>query len=169
MYLYDNDKSLPDNFQNAFSWRGVYVMIEEKQIEPLPTSAENTIDITNWFVLMREDFNDLFNRYFVLPPLLPIHHQFEESVYTEMHFLRSAFPADNRSRLRYIPNTAYRCKHFYEHDKRDDQELPIYEIKQSRKRKVAKSASSGHFNTLPKRSNVDKFKYRSGLKAQKYR
>jgi hypothetical protein len=33
----------------------------------------------------------------------------------------------------------------------------------------AKSARSGHFNTLPKRPLVDKFKHRCGPKAQKHR
>jgi len=33
----------------------------------------------------------------------------------------------------------------------------------------AKSARSGHFNTLPKRPKVDKFKHRCGPKAQKHR
>jgi hypothetical protein len=33
----------------------------------------------------------------------------------------------------------------------------------------AESARAGHLNTLPKRPNVDKFKHRSGAKAQKPR
>ncbi|CAF4393872.1 unnamed protein product, partial [Adineta steineri] len=33
----------------------------------------------------------------------------------------------------------------------------------------AQSARLGHFNTLPQRPKVDKFKHRSGPKAQKHR
>ncbi|CAF2115391.1 unnamed protein product [Rotaria magnacalcarata] len=45
-------------------------------------------------------------------------------------------------------------------DNRNDEKLCINEVQ---------SARSGHFNTLPKRPKVDKFKHRFGPKAQKYR
>jgi hypothetical protein len=42
-------------------------------------------------------------------------------------------------------------------------------LKKNRWTDEAQLARSGHFNTLPKRPNVDKFKHRTGPKAQKYR
>ena len=45
----------------------------------------------------------------------------------------------------------------------------IDELKCNRKLEEAQSARSGRFNTLPKRPKIDKFKHRSGPKAQKYR
>jgi len=51
----------------------------------------------------------------------------------------------------------------------DDKELHIEQIKQEQKKNEAKSARSQRFNTLPKQANINKFKPRSGPKAQKYR
>ncbi|CAF0761309.1 unnamed protein product [Adineta steineri] len=57
----------------------------------------------------------------------------------------------------------------------DDFVMSLYNLQkeqeqeQERKKKEAQSARSGRFNTLPKRPKVDKFKHRSGPKAQKYR
>jgi hypothetical protein len=50
-----------------------------------------------------------------------------------------------------------------------DQHLNNYEPEQEQQKMEAKSARSGHFNTLPKRPKVDKFKHRCGAKAQKHR
>jgi hypothetical protein len=51
----------------------------------------------------------------------------------------------------------------------DDEDLSIYQTKRIFKQIEARSARSGHFNTLPKRPKIDKFKHRCGPKAQKYR
>lgn len=48
-------------------------------------------------------------------------------------------------------------------------EQPTNEIKQNREIWEARAARSGHFNTLPKRPKIDKFKHRCGPKVKKYR
>jgi len=52
---------------------------------------------------------------------------------------------------------------------RDDNQLLIDELKRDRKKEEAQSARLGRFNTLSKRSMLDKFKHRYRPKSQKYR
>ena len=40
IYLYGDDQPLPNNFQNAFAWKGVYVLIEEDHTSPLSASSK---------------------------------------------------------------------------------------------------------------------------------
>ncbi|CAF0846763.1 unnamed protein product [Adineta steineri] len=42
IYLYEDDQSLPDNFQNVFTWKGVYMQTEENHIGPLSASSKKT-------------------------------------------------------------------------------------------------------------------------------
>jgi hypothetical protein len=51
----------------------------------------------------------------------------------------------------------------------DVREFDINELKRDPRKEEAQLARSGHFNTLPRRPNVDRFKHRSGPKAQKHR
>ena len=52
---------------------------------------------------------------------------------------------------------------------RDERKTIINELKRNPRKEEAQSARSGRFNTSSAQIKVDKFKYRCGPKAQKYR
>ncbi|CAF3314667.1 unnamed protein product [Rotaria sp. Silwood2] len=143
MYLCNDDKPLPDNFSNTFSWRGVYVLKEDERSDLLSTSSKDT-SLYNLFQRIGEiyDWQNIMSSYEI--PILS---------FPRMHFF-SARRSYRRRNFRYI--------YSYE-------ESSINENEENRKKNEAREARSGHFNTLPTRPKVDKFKHQFGLKTQQYR
>ncbi|CAF2692412.1 unnamed protein product [Rotaria sp. Silwood2] len=142
MYLYDDDKPLPDDFCNTFAWRGAYVpeaddgtdcLSASSKIIPCSSSSERTNSIND--TLTTYDFIDIpgFANWCISP-------------------------------ISFASNDFYN-KLFFSYC----EVLPIYQNKKNLKNVDAQSARSKRFNTLPARPKVDKFKHRCGPKAQKYR
>ncbi|CAF0779911.1 unnamed protein product [Adineta steineri] len=138
-YLDNKDQSLPPNFNNTFGWKGIYVSKDN-----VDTNAQHTHD-------MRRMVRDIQSEYSAI-----INYQLEQ--YRQ---LLSYLDSIHRSTLQEgedYSKTLYNT--ILLHTQKQEQE---------RKKNEAQSARLRRSNTLPKRPKVDKFKHRSGPKAQKYR
>jgi hypothetical protein len=45
MYLYDDEKFVPNDFLNAFAWKGDYVPIQDMQIKPSTINSEKRYNL----------------------------------------------------------------------------------------------------------------------------
>jgi hypothetical protein len=113
MYLYDDNNSLPDNFDSEFALKDVYMLPQEDDIHLL----------------------------------------------SEISCLLSSICYLN-ARLRNLQDDSWNSLRIFETSE---------DVQLQRKKNKSQFAQSKRFNTLPKRSNVDKFKHRYGAKTQKYR
>ena len=125
-YLSDDNKSLPNNFDNPFIWKGVSRSIDENQPDFISIRSIRRI---NRMALDRIDYS-LINS-----AIVP---------FSGLRFLD----------LFTIFNT---------------RELWNDELEHNRRTEEAQSTRLKHYNILPTRLKVDKFKHRCGPKAQKYR
>ncbi len=113
IYLYDENNSLPDNFDPVFAWKGVYMLPQKGYIHIL------------------SDISCLLSSICYL-----------------------------NARLRNLQDDSWNSLRIFETSE---------DVQVQRKKNKSQSAQSKRFNTLPKRSNVDKFKHRYGPKTQKSR
>ncbi|CAF3529128.1 unnamed protein product [Rotaria sp. Silwood1] len=143
MYLYNDDKPVPDDFYNTFAWRGAFELKEDDRTDSLSTNSTN-ISLSN-----------------SSERTSPINDMLYESPYIDSWAWYIQELLSLLSRLEC--NIDYDCNIVF------PEKLPIYQNKQNLKNDEAQSARSGRFNTLPKRLKVDKCKHRFGPKAQKYR
>jgi hypothetical protein len=139
MYIYDDNEPLPTKFKNTFTWKGDYMTIEDNHNNFQSQRLENTSDINLSWS------SHLNTRWMTLSS-----------------YLISIEPIQEYS-------TSFLDNYFFNI-------IPLIEdlddtriLKQDQKKDEAQSARSGHFNTLPKRPKIDKFKHRCSTKIQQYR
>ena len=149
-YLYNDNPSLPNNIINAFAWRGVHLSTQEDHTTELPTNSEITILPCRFDFLRRFPWKELagmFER---------INQCYSENLKMLFIDILKRFP-DAFTSLQNSPESEI--------------ELLLLSEDRARQRRLEepKSARTGRFNTLPKRPKIDKFKHRSGPKAQKHR
>ncbi|CAF4065985.1 unnamed protein product [Rotaria sp. Silwood1] len=146
-YLNDDDQPLPESFKNAFAWKGTYVSKEEDETVLLP-NYRSIILIGR----TRTGKSSLINclRGWIEQPL---------SV------------SNNDNIWSPVSLSSINVRHpIHINLSHEKQAVYMNEFKQNqRKNEEAQSARAGRFNTLPKRPAIDKFKHRSGPKAQKHR
>jgi hypothetical protein len=134
--LFNDEQSLPQNFDNAFTWKDVYGPRDEDDINGL---APYTMVILG---LVGRGKSDLIRSI--------LGRGLQNDTNYSITIVDTPGLFDNRANIR-DP---------FSIEDRSNKELYLSE---------ANSARSGHFNTLPKRPKVDKYKHRCGPKAQKYR
>jgi hypothetical protein len=171
MYLYDDEQPVPDDFRNTFSWKGVYLPSEENKTNSLSASSKDTVDWRGVHQSTEENPIDLL-------PVADFSETFPEQIgfngFIRMWLSSHLIIIESNqnyllSILGFIECISILRRWVSFSEYLHDEELPIYEIKRNRKNNEAQSARSGRFNTLPTRPKTDKFKHRSGPKAQKYR
>ncbi|CAF1119942.1 unnamed protein product [Rotaria sp. Silwood1] len=170
-YLYDDHQPLPEHFDNAFAWQGIYVAIEENINADCDEKFNEEIIRDQYTSIYH--LSEFMNRH--IETLLADYRQLMVS-YTEMllcqppkqHLWLSLYSPISESNL-YELLPVLRAHVLLIIGNSDDKDLYIYQLKQEQKKNEAKSARSGRFNTLPKRPKIDKFKHRCGPKIQKYR
>ncbi|CAF1382774.1 unnamed protein product [Adineta steineri] len=145
-YLDNENQSLPPNFNSTFAWKGIYSSKDEADADLQPVSviyrSENDIhsDFSRWINFYWGENEPNWERP-SYSNLITRHISLDIEPISEIN-LGTLF--DNIRRL----------QHDIEHQPMESE---------------AQSARLGHFNTLPQRPKVDKFKHRSGPKAQKHR
>jgi hypothetical protein len=147
MYLYDNEQSLPENFQNAFAWKGAYTLTQTND-DTMVNSHFNII-IFGKAGVGKSTLINYFRNYSYM--------NYYERNMNECS-IRSPWNIDSNDIL-------FDCV--------DHQVSSIDRKKPVKKQYLSESESarSGRLNTLPKQRNIDthKFKHRSGPKTQKHR
>ncbi|CAF1439750.1 unnamed protein product [Adineta steineri] len=143
-YLDNENQSLPPNFNNTLAWKGIYVSKDK----------------------VYTDFQSIPDMYLFGCDI--------DSVYsTEIDFHLEDIELDWEPRLYsdyYVSDRIRPVSHPHLRDFIDlIRTLLNTSPSQERKKNEVQSARSGRFNTLPKRPKVDRFKHRSGPKAQKHR
>ncbi|CAF0727527.1 unnamed protein product [Adineta steineri] len=151
-YLDNKNQSLPPNFKNTFGWKGIYVSKDKVDID-----AQHIHDMRR---MVRDIRSECLaeNNFCLGQELTYFGTRLNSLVYVGnssigKSFLANLFiaePFDGIESLQY--------------GLRQEQEQ-----KQERIKNEAQSTRSRRFNTLPKWPKFDKFKHRSGPKAQKYR
>ncbi|CAF1565093.1 unnamed protein product [Didymodactylos carnosus] len=157
IYLYDDDKQLPDNFCNTFAWRGTYVPKEDYYRTDCLSSSSNIAyfsslagrTVTSHYTIIicaprKAGKSTILNELLGLSPL----HKYDE----DNDYFHHIYVVDDS-----LSPTSY------------SEDLSIHQNEQNQKNTEVRSARSRRFNTLPKRSKVDRFKHRFGPKVQKYR
>ena len=144
-YLYNDNQSLPSNMENAFAWRGVHASTQEDHTIELPTNFE--FDSIHWYCssFMESPYNEI-NMYVKALHIVKI-----------LKTLQFTIRPEPVTSLQNSPESEI--------------ELLLLLESRARQRRLEESklARTGRFNTLPKRPKIDKFKHRSGPKAQKHR
>ncbi|CAF0868695.1 unnamed protein product [Adineta ricciae] len=137
----DDDQSLPGSFRSEFAWRVVHISKDEYDAIHSPPDRLGC-RINTYPLNWRGWRLDTDNEWFpdAITEWIGLSHHWA----IRFHDLNGLFVIENETPL----NRSHR--------------------KQNREEE-AQSARSGRFNTLPKRPKVDKFKHRSGPKAQKHR
>jgi hypothetical protein len=137
-YFYDENGSLPEDFNSSFAWKGDHKLKDTHY--------------TSWGLTSSVFGCRSRGKSYLLQRLFDIDMGRED-------------PSTNVDEIRWITNSFignhlmdYAIKEVYTH-----QDIHKYKNNQ------AKSARAGYFNTLPKRTKVDKFKPRYGTKTQTYR
>ncbi|CAF0727559.1 unnamed protein product [Adineta steineri] len=159
-YLDNKDQSLPPNFNNTFAWKGIYVSKDK-----VDTDLQSIGGIYR------------FKRYFDLEDSVENNFYLDRELsYVRTSLDRSAYFMDLQAITDCI-SALYNAEPFVDieslqYDLQQAQEQVQAQEQaqaQERKKNEAQSARSRRFNTLPKWPKFDKFKHRSGPKAQKYR
>jgi hypothetical protein len=69
MYLYDDNNPLSDEFNNAFSWRGVYMTRQDTQTNTLSINSESIFNSRDYDLSTIQNRIDVFPRIFVMESL----------------------------------------------------------------------------------------------------
>ncbi|CAF0823421.1 unnamed protein product [Adineta steineri] len=172
-YLDNENQSLPPNFYSTFAWKGIYVSKDKVDTDfqsildiYLPKSNIDSVDSTEidfYFENIELDWEQASYSDFYLEEIEP---NWERRSYSNFYVRDRIRPISHPHLRDFIDLITSRNASPYEDVERLQYDL---QEEEERKKKEAQSARSGRFNTLPKRPRVDKFKHRSGLKAQKYR
>ncbi|CAF0764392.1 unnamed protein product [Adineta steineri] len=149
-YLDNKNQSLPPNFNNTFAWKGIYVSKDKVDTDLQP--IRGVYRFKRYFDL--EDFAE--NIFYLEQELIYFRTCFDRLVYLGNSSIAKSFVSRQFTAEPFVDIESF------QHDLRQEQ-------KQERKKNEAQLARSGRFNTLPKWPKFDKFKHRSGPKAQKYR
>jgi hypothetical protein len=143
MYISDDKQSLPNKFQNTFTWKGDYMTIEDNHNNFPSQGLENTSDINlSWSSYSNTRWRTL-SSYSIS---IELNQEYSPSFLDDYFFDIIPLIEDW-----------------------DNTRILVEQFKQDQKMDQAQSARSGHFNTLPKRPKIDKFKHRCSTKIQQYR
>lgn len=141
MYLVDDEKPVPMNFDNAFAWKSVPVTNDINQ------AGSDSQEFEYWL-----DSN--------------IH--IPRGWFRHIIRLRPNLEGTFRDRL-YIWSRNFHQSHWSCDETDDDRKIFMKGIRWDLQKTEAQLARIGHFNTIPKRLKIDKFNHRCGQKAQKHR
>jgi hypothetical protein len=142
IYLYDNTQPLPIDFENAFAWKGSYRSIEDSYRSIKKNSG------------LMEIARSGLGKSFLTNLMVRLQKN-------------NCSTVDSNSTFSY---TFYDTPGLFDIDAHTGTTLLVVDpVVKELYINEAQSARSGHFNTVPKRLKVDKFKHRCGPKAQKHR